>query len=430
MLSMIESAFVFLFCCFLSLSALAKGHDVSIFSYDGKLLAIPLGKGGGSSLFSAWNAKPSPDDRRLFDPGIQVLFWGRGDGCDVAFSNGPVSSDPVWVFSGALNKTGIPLEENKKDLRWTPVAAGSCSSDSKGKAGPSFVHVNEEAFRGGIGIYTSSGKEDSDGSGKGFFRQFDERGQNGIGANKYIAGTFVAFRFDSKASDQRFVLNPFDGGASRSSNMIIEMVQNVATIHVPVGPDPKTKSPNQVKQQFAVTLVNKFCLSHREAGSLCQIKYLFHTAIVREGVTDWNRELWFDKASLLLDPAQGGVPVFHGPIKSAGADTVYRENSAVPLWTSQGSPTLHRAFEPTDFRVQISIRQLLDATRIAAARMKRVKYEAVSSQDIADIFGDKWNDQDEWFLLDLNFAQEVHNTDLRQEAWIGGGVKSISIFRQ
>jgi hypothetical protein len=205
----------------------------------------------------------------------------------------------------------------------------------------------------------------------------------------------------------------------------IETVQAVPTAGVPLR-DPGSKAPNQAKQQFAVTIVNGACLAERRPGALCQVKYLLHSAVFREGVKDWQRELWFDKASLLLDPAQGGLAVLHGPIKPAGVETFARDDARVSLWKSAGAATQHEQFEAKSFAVEISFRQFLDGLRIATARMDRRGPRAdILDENVRARFGAQWNEPASWQILDLSVAQEVHNKDLDAQAWIGGSVRSL-----
>lgn len=409
----------------ISLEALAEVIGEFGFVYKGGAISfLTADEGDATGKFvAAWNPKASDRGGQLLKPGLKIAFWGLGVGCKTFVSTGPVTGNAEWLFGQAEEKTGVPIDQKHLDHRWAPTGGGEfCSADSRQRAGPSFVHVNENSDRGGIGIFSSSGG----GTGKEFFSPIGDNGQNNTGVNQNIQGTFVIFRFDPKGANAIF---PFgkDQSLANGKAVVIDSTQNLASFKVAPSPDSYSRSPNQVKQQVAMTFLNVDCMANRNPKSLCQIKYLLHTAVFREGVTDWSKELWFDKASLLLDPAQGGLPVLHGPIKAAGISTVSKDNPRLSIWKSLGSETLHAKFDPTRFVVEISYDQFRSALMLATARMSASSSFSVGKEDMVRFFGKTWDVPASWRLLDVSVAQEVHNKNSDAASWIGGGVASLSV---
>ena len=208
---------------------------------------------------------------------------------------------------------------------------------------------------------------------------------------------------------------------------MIDSIQNLKSFKVAQSRNSNSRSPNQVKQQVAVTFLNVDCIAKRNPKSMCQLKYLFHTAVFREGVTNWDHELWFDKGTLLLDHAQGGVPILHGPIKASGINTVSKDEPGLTLWRSLGSETLHTRFEPTHFTVEITFDQFKSALVLASARMSLSPFSFAKTEDLVRFFGSTWDIPNSWRVLDIVVAQEVHNRNTDVVSSIGGGVKSLSI---
>lgn len=410
----------------LLMSMLVYGDELNEagFAYDGGAISYLAQKQGDATgkFVAVWNPKASDKKGQLLKPGLKIIFWGHGVGCESTMSSGPVTTNAEWLFKQAEKKTGIPIDQKHLDHRWAPTGGEGCSTDSRKLVGPSFVHINEISNHAGIGIFSSSGGSDPDNE---FFRQIDKRGQNNAGHNQDIQGTFVVFRFEQKGKNIYF---PFgkSKNLSNGKTLVIDSIQNVESFNVPSSADHNSKAPNQVKQQIALTFLNDDCFAKRDSKSLCQLKYLFHTAVFREGVSDWEKELWFDKATLLLDPAQNGIPVLHGPIKAIGVNTLSKDNKTLDVWKSLGSKTLHTEFEPTRFVIEINYGQFISALMLSSARLNNTSANSISKEVMVRAFGKSWDIPASWRLLDISVAQEVHNNSIKA-SWIGGGVASLSV---
>jgi hypothetical protein len=182
----------------------------------------------------------------------------------------------------------------------------------------------------------------------------------------------------------------------------------------------------QAKQQLMVTLLNRQCNRERGSESICQVQYMPHPAIMRSGVSDWSQVSWFQHVSLIFDPAQARLPVLSGPIAPKGQSNNFRQ-PPVALWTSQGDPTQHGAFENARFSISISRAQFVQGLKLIAARMDRGSETDVPPARIQPYFGSKWNDSSEWGVLSVHVAQEVHNPAEAEEAYIGGGFTSLVV---
>jgi hypothetical protein len=410
----------FLVCVILfSVPANAEVLNADIFQYRGGPLSyLPASSSGeipAGTFVSVWD--PSQDDS-LMRAGMQITFWGRGAGCDPSTVNGPITNRLSVSDAAAL--TGIALDPSRQDLSWSPDGdASTCPSYRQRSAGPAFVIVNEQSGpAGGIGLYTDTGEGDPHSAATDFFRQFDERGQDGQGTNKGIEGTFVTFRFDWKKG--RTVI-PWK---NRSGRVAIRAVQSVQIVQVG-GSSAGAGSPHQVQQQFAISFINSQCMA--ESRGLCQLKYLFYTNVVREGVEDWSREKWFEGATLFFDPAQGSLPVFYGPLNGRGAQTFAKDAPAIGLWTSCKAATQHGSFPPTVFQVEITFDQLRHALELVSAHTLGKRLNEVSDSDVERVFGSAWDRPDAWVVLDTNVGQEAYDTDDSRRVIIGGGVREIFI---
>ena len=155
------------------------------------------------------------------------------------------------------------------------------------------------------------------------------------------------------------------------------------------------------------------------------IKYVFHSAIMRKNVSQWDTMTWFNSASLLLDPVQGGIPVFIGPLKQEGKATLASGTKSLDLWTSRGAATQHSTYPMTRFQAEISFRQLKNAMAFAASRVTGRPAEDIANADIERYFGAGWSEPGAWVLVDFVVAQEVHNTDTTKQAYLGGGYKEM-----
>jgi hypothetical protein len=370
-------------------------------------------------VYAVWNAA---DASSVNKPGMKVMFWGRAEGCDLRAENGPVTDKGNPKFDQALELTGVAAGKGK---RWAPSAnSDQCDAAVRQNVGRSFVHVNEDAANGGVGIFTFTGP-DSDGQ-RSFFRQYDHSGKQGKGYNADIEGTFVHFRFDWKKST---AVRPWAGDAAAADQRkaAFVTVQSVPAVSMGSGERGKSKSPTQAKQQTMAAFINRACFEaqHGKRG-LCQLQYLFNTALYRAEPTDWNAPKWSKNGDLLIDPGQKGMPVIHGLLGRRG-ESMTEASSGMPLFTSQGEPTQHEAFRDKEFRVEVSFAQLKNALRLIAARTLHKEPAEVADADVASLIGPSWNDPNEWALISLAVAQEVHNPHDESTVYIGGSFKELDI---
>jgi hypothetical protein len=410
------------------LLALAAGRHGSAatlgpnaFLYDGHAVAL---QGTGETvprIDAWWNPRQSRDNPHVLAPGFHVSFFGRGSGCTTEASNGPVARVPTDLAALTKALTGLPYNAEHNDLSFAPTAdAASCPGGAHLPPGPAFVLVREQPPLG-IGLFTHAG----DGGripGPHFWQQFSAGGQNGAGANAAIEGSFIAWRFDWR---QGRGMLPWAEAGMRNGTMprvVITSSQSVAA--AAVAASPRGVRPAQVKQQYAASFINPVCQEKVKDKRVCQVQYLFHTALMRGGNVVWREQSWANHAQLLFDPAQGGMPIFYGPLKADGQVTAY---GATPLWRSLGEATRHAPFHDVNFTAEISFREFLNGLRAIAGRVLAMPAERVDARRLAALFGPAWADPAGWRLLDVNVGQEVHDEDVRQEAYIGGSVTRLEV---
>jgi hypothetical protein len=396
-------------------SALPAGADVrtpTSFRFEGGTPAF-LASG---KVYAAWNPT---DAKAVLAPGLKIMFFGRPAGCQANSANGPTAPAGNPRLAHAEELTGLRFDP--EGWTWSPSGdTPACEEGVRKTAGDSFVQVNRQDARGGIGLFTYTGR---DIAGRDpFFQQFDRGGQNGQGANAYINGTFVVFRFGWQGNDRIAPWGgPQDGGEPA---LVFRSVQSVIRVAVTPGGSGEVV---QAKQQMTFTVINRDCFrTIGGPGRLCQVQYLLNTAVYRAGVTDWDAEKWFKDATVWFDPAQGGMPIVHGPVPASG-QTARDAASRVDLYTSLGAPTQHREFDRQLFSVRVAFSQLKNALRVAtAARLKRPVSE-IGDVDLRSEFGARWNDPAEWSLLSVDCSQEVHNPTRERRAFIGGHVTELSL---
>jgi hypothetical protein len=380
----------------------------------GSALAAPgaLDKlSGGDSLFAVWNPQ---DQQAALKPGMKVMFFGRAQGCEERVQ-GPVTAVSDERLAQLARLTGVSHESAGATLRWTPSGqSAGCSADAQGRSGASAVYLNADDAAGGVGMLTTSGRQDDDAA--PFFGPFPDGGQNGAGTNAHIGGTFVNLRQAWGVADP---LQPWLGSAVAR----VRSQQSMGAVRVDTAGQAV-----QAKQQMMATFLNPTCL--RESGDQpCQIQYLFNTAIVRSGVSDWSKVSWFRQGDVWFDPVQGGIPIVDGPIHGSGNVTTDSQ-SGVPLFVSQGSATQHAAFTNRTFDVTISFEQLQHVLRIVAARKLSVAVADLSDSQLASVWGRAWNDRNAWVLLSGHVGQEVYNPSSEHRVQIGGGFRSLYVGPQ
>jgi hypothetical protein len=254
-----------------------------------------------------------------------------------------------------------------------------------------------------------------------FLAPYGDAGQNGQGANAHIMGTFVAFRQDWHAADpiQPWLLD------TKARIVTTQTVGDTAT-----GDATRPSEFVQVKQQMAVTFLNLQCAKTMlSPATPCQIQYLFNTAMLRTGVTDWGSVAWANAGGVMFDPGQGGIPVITGPVKAPGLATTDAA-SGLELFTSQGNPTQHAAFTNVGFDIRLGFDDLMNAARIVAGRKQDMAPEAVDDAGMAALWGAAWNEPAQWVLLSAEVGQEVYNPYPAKKAWIGGNFSQLYVGPQ
>jgi hypothetical protein len=269
-----------------------------------------------------------------------------------------------------------------------------------------------------VGLYTDAGPDEA--GHPAVFGPYGSTGQGGSGANAHLEGTFVTFRqawFSPQAP------HPWRGTGSEMQVMSLQGVSNVD-----IGASKASGADAaQAKQQIVVSVINPTCMQEAKGSKrLCQFQYLFNTAVYRAGVSDWRTVDWFQQAGLMRDPAQGGLAVIHGPVAESGVVT-RDQASGLPLYRSQGAASQHQVFGPLAFDIRIPFDYLVNAQRLIVGAATKQKPQAVSEAALAAEFGSAWQERSAWVLLSAQVAQEVHNPDEANRAFIGGVLKSLVV---
>lgn len=366
------------------------------------------------STAAAWN----PVDVKLaLSPGFKVFFFGRADKCSEDAANGPTANMGSPSFAMAHSLTGIPLSK-KTRFRWAPSAdMNQCSPQIRSEVSETFIHANEDSATGGIGIFSSVGPEP--GGRHSFWQNYTRRGKNNTGLNASIMGTYMSIRLDHKRALE---VTPW---ANPKCVAEFRTIQNVATCVTVAPKGPKTT--NQAKQALIVVFRNAKCMETKvETHRSCAIQYVMNTAVCQSGVAGWSKLGWFNAADILVDHAQGGMPVLRGPLSAQGS-MVKDAQTGLALYESTGEATQHGPFAATKFGMRVSFEQLKTSLRVAVSRVRHVPPVAVKDADVAAMFGESWNDQEQWYLAAVNFGQEVFSQEDNAHVYIGGGIKYLYI---
>ena len=371
-------------------------------------------------IFSAWNARNASD---VLSPGVKVMFFGRADACDFDAANGPTVTYGNPRLEHSLGLTGVNFDP-VHGLTWTPGGNfHKCSPSARGKAGDSFVHLNPDIDKGGVALFTYTGR-DVDGR-LPFFQQYDVTGKNNTGVNGFINGTFFVLRF---SRNDRERIAPWSGqGSGRDPVIEFRSVQSVVRAVVPAVTSSSPKKAAQSKQQIMFTLLNRDCFRKMGGpGKLCQLQYVLNTAVYRTGVLNWDEVQWFKQPQVWFDAAQGSVPVVRCPLPAKG-ETARDARTGAALYTSVGEATQHVTFRDKAFGIRISFTQLKNALRAATAGRLKKDGQHTTDADVRAEFGERWDDPQEWTLLSVNAGQEVYNPSRERRAFIAGNFRSLSI---
>lgn len=346
-------------------------------------------------LFTAWNPTSAPGG------GMKVMMFGAAPSACPPLVTGPLSSfaDAVLIARGyGGNPSSVPT-----DLRFWPIPAASCGPAAAGLAGPNVVFVDGTSLWSG----TSSLNQPND-----LLRPYTSAGQTGTGVNARIIGTSVNF------SPRQTVLPWALNGRARVG-IAAEMTR------LAVGRGPLL---TQAKPALSPYFFNRACSSERP-GFHCQLSYQFILAIAQSNITDWSAapQDW-RQPRFWLDPAQGGLPIVDTEILPLAGTLLRDRTSAVPLFWSRGSATLHSTYAPTQFDFEIEFQQFLNAVRVASALI--LGQPAGTDQactQCAQVYGTRWNDSSAWELATLLYHSEIYDESgtsgelLGAFRWIYGG---------
>lgn len=371
-----------------------------------------------ADVWRSWNGGPSD---AILRPGPKLMFFGELEGCPTgteAPQGGPLQeTDDGGGWRRLAELTGLAPGRADQRHRWEPaplprVCRGAASDAAPGEQ--AFAQLNTDPDEGGLGLYTVTGPQTR-------FQAYGPGGQGRSGANAHIQGSFVHFR-QAWNSDQAF--RPWAGGPE--SELQLRSRQGVAQAQAGSARTPEGEL--QVKQQLGMTVINPRCLRENRPGQkrLCQIQYLFNTAVYRSGVSDWSRVAWFQQASVMTDPAQGAMPVVRGPVGEAGR-VALDAASRLPLYRSEGAASQHQPFADRVFDLRVRFRDLLAAQRVIVGRQLKRAPENLRAEELEAQFGPDWNRPDAWVLLSLNMGQEAYNRGGRETAAIGGQLRLLEI---
>lgn len=394
--------------------AMRTGADVFYFAPEEAHVAVSaIEAQTGGKLFASWNPN---DPQTSLQPGMKVMFFGAAQGCPSAHNGTlvPLSDDALGRVAALA---GVDAAAAKGTTRWTPSGnSDGCVDSARGRDGASAVFLNP-AKSGSVALFTTSGQQD-DGQ-EAFFGPYGADGQNGVGANAHITGSFVNFR---QAWGRADAIRPWAGSAKAR----VRSLQSLGAASV----DAATGATAQGKQQMMATFINRECASTLlPTGKPCQIQYLFNTAIVRSGVSDWSAVSWFQAGGVWFDPGQGGIPIVDGPIKTPGVVTL-DDTTKLELFRSQGSASQHKSFKGRTFDVTIDFDQLMNAVRATVALSIKTDIANVRDSDVAAMWGSAWNSRDEWVLLSSFVGQEVYNPDSLHRVQVAGGFRDLYVGAQ
>ena len=128
----------------------------------------------------------------------------------------------------------------------------------------------------------------------------------------------------------------------------------------------------------------------------------------------------------MFDKAQGGLPVFFGPIRSSGLSTNFEQHFNQPLWTSHCAETQHSPFSDLQICIEISRSEFANALHIATAKLTGQPVEQIDDSRVAAGWR-CWKNMEEWRVAAVTFGQEIFNSTAVATARIGGNLKALRI---
>ena len=351
-------------------------------------------------------------------PGMKIAFFGVSDECAADAANGPVTGGSDAEFSAAQVRTGMAADAVTAATRWTPSGSTpACGATAQDRSGPNWIFLNPSDTGGGIGMFTQGGL-DAAGQ-KPFLTTTSPAGIDGTGYNANGLANFVAFR---QAWNDANAIRPWLSSTDQAA-VEARVVSHQSMGSADVGVNDGTTV--QVKQQIMVSLINTEC--QKGVQRPCQIQYLFNTAAVRAGVTDWEAQSPSAQGKVWFDRVQAGLPIVAGMVPAKGG-AVLDVETGLPLYRSAGAATQHGAFFNQPFDLRISFGELQNAARIVAARQMGIAASAVTDEQMAARWTAQWNQPQAWTLVSSTFGHEIYNAAATtRHSHIAGGFRDLYV---
>lgn len=386
--------------------------------------------------------------------GKSLAFWGSaGVNYPNCFMiNGTTTSDPLLApeLGTAISKTRISFTPGYS-FRWAPAAPTTAGCPAGKSGGPSYAIFTSGSVNAGLGLFTLSGL----GFHNELYKGYTAAGQDGLGTNAYIAGTYFNFYQNPNMSSP---LRLFSGNSTDNNvkRFLLESTQSAYNVSTYSPSGDKTHIA-QVQQLVPLGVGNKTCISQRitNPSLICQVLIHQQSYVSRREYKNGvlvlaQNDPWNQNATYNYDPVQGSLPYLMGPLKTNGtATTINYHGRTYSLWTSLGDATVFQnnttpttgadglavpAFENLTFRTQMTFNQYLTFLRMIAADSyykesgKQLYPEDISDSYMASKFGTAWNDPNEYVVMKLGFAQEgVNPIQETERVAMGGNIKYLNL---
>ncbi|GAA0743956.1 hypothetical protein LRH25_06815 [Ideonella azotifigens] len=345
---------------------------------------------------------------------VGVLLWGRPMACGGTEGGAAGVAAPSDAKLQTLSRlTGLPSQRTPAATRWSSEPANhDCGAEKASESGATAIYVDTQEGIGGIGMVTTTGFQ-ADGK-RAALRPLDANGEDGSGANAGTAGSAMTFRPPQRQAGGTLPWSA-TGAAAR-----LRTRQQVASLTLRRG----TQATVQVRQLLRATFVNADCVKDKRPAA-CQLQYELDTVLARSEVNGSTAQDAFElNGHVTLEPARGGAAVVRGGLGAPG-ETTREPHSGLALFTSQGSATQHGTFAPRTFDATVSLDQLLNAARMVAAQQLGVAPSQLSSEQMSQRWGNRWDARDAWVLQSAEVGQEVYNPDDAGRVEIAGGVLDL-----
>lgn len=285
-----------------------------------------------------------------------------------------------------------------------------CNVQDKIMDGGSYVYINEDHQKGGIGLFTASGLDEK---GNPYFFQTRTAEGVGGGVNKFEKVTAITWRLEK----ERF--NPF----LNKSDLKIYVKNSVVNL-----PQIENRvNPIQVRQQVEIGFANKHCLiEKREEKILCLNKFVFDFFVKRWGGKPLDRERG---AIVFVDKAQGNlahISIYSKPQK----ENIKEKQTNLDIATSCGEGLQDNIYFDKEFCYTISWEQFLNSLKaIASTKLKKPVLQ-ITETDMEDLFGKHFRKPEEWYLTVISIQHELHDPYKDKNVFIGGNVKEMKLIRK